>query len=102
MLVSYYPKAGKDEEFLALLGKHWPTLDRIGLVSKMPPQLWRATDKRTNQNFYIEMFQWRDAEASEIAHQTPEVMSIWEPMGPLLETMQLTRVEPLVLPVGQA
>jgi len=40
------------------------------------------------------MFQWKDEKASEIAHQTPEVMAIWEPMGPILENLQLTQIEP--------
>jgi hypothetical protein len=37
---------------------------------------------------------WRDDEASNIAHQTPEIMAIWEPMGPLLEELKLTKLEP--------
>src|SRR5262252_6032939 len=80
MLVSYYPKEGKSEELLALLAKHWPTLRRLGLASETPPQFWRGDDK-----------------ASEVAHQTPEVMAVWETMGPILENLQLTRVEPLEL-----
>lgn len=102
MLVSYYPKAGKNVEFLALLEKHWPTLDRLGLVSKMAPKLWKGCDKRSGREFFLELFQWKDEKASDIAHQTPEVMAVWEPMGPLLETMQLTKIEPLVFPVAPA
>jgi hypothetical protein len=95
MLVSYYPKEGKEKELLSLLEKHWPALDQIGLVTKTPPSIWRAKDKRSNQTFFVEMFQWKDDEASTIAHQTPEVMAIWEPMGPLLENLQLTQIEPV-------
>ncbi len=94
-LVSYYPKAGKEQELLALIEKHWPTLEQLGLVSPQRAQIWRASDKRTNQNFFVELFQWKDESASEIAHQTPEVMAVWETMGPLLEKLQLTRLEPL-------
>ena len=94
-LVSYYPKAGKEHELLALIEQHWPTLNSIGLVSQQRAQIWRAADKRTNQSFFVELFQWKDESASEIAHQTPEVMAVWEPMGPLLENLQLTRLEPL-------
>ncbi len=94
-LVSYYPKAGKEQELLALIEKHWPTLERLGLVSSQRAQIWRASDKRTNQNFFVELFQWKDESASEIAHQTPEVMAVWETMGPILENLQLTRLEPL-------
>ena len=94
MLVSYIPKAGKEKELLALVEKHWPTLDRVGLVSKMAPQIWRATDIRAKKSYIVEMFQWKDEKASEIAHQTPEVMAIREPMGPILENLQLTQIEP--------
>ena len=97
MLVSYYPKEGKEEEFLPLLEKHWPTLDRLGLVTKVKPQIWRGTDIRANRSYFVELFQWKNGEASDIAHQSPEVMAIWEPMGPILENMQLTEVEPLSL-----
>lgn len=97
MLVSYYPKKGKEREFLPLLEKHWPALDRLGLVTKTKPQLWRATDIRANRTYFVEQFQWKDGEASGVAHQSPEVMAIWEPMGPILESMQLSEVEPLAL-----
>ncbi len=41
------------------------------------------------------MFSWKDGSASDVAHQSPEVMAIWEPMTPILENMQITEVEPL-------
>lgn len=102
MLVGYYPKEGKEPELLALIEKHWPALDRLGLVSKTPPKIWRATDERTRQGFFLELFEWRDEKASDLAHQTPEVMAIWEPMGPLLDNLQLTRVEPVEAPEADA
>ena len=99
MLVSYFPKKGKERKLLTLIRKHWPALKRVGLVSKMPPHIYRATDKRTNRRYFVEMFEWRDDQASGIAHRTPDVMAIWEPMGPLLENLQLSRIEriPLLL-----
>jgi quinol monooxygenase YgiN len=100
MLVSYHPKEGKEEELLALIKNHWPTLNRMGLVTKMAPQVWRAVDKRSHRTYFVEMFQWKDDKASDIAHQSPEVMSIWEPMGPILENLQLTQIEPISPPVA--
>ena len=61
MLVSYYPKKGKQARLLSLIKKHGPALGRAGLSSKMPPKVWRATDKRTNRSYFVEMFQWKDA-----------------------------------------
>lgn len=94
-LVRYFPKKGKEEEFVALLEKHWPTLDQLGLVTKMSPQVWRASDKETHELHFVELFQWRNEQASEVAHHTPEVMAVWEAMGTVLERLQLARLEPL-------
>jgi hypothetical protein len=94
-LVTYYPKAGRDAELLALLKQHWPVLNRLGLATPRPAKLWRGTDKRTGKTFLVELFEWRDAAASDVAHQTPDVMAVWETMGPLLDDMQITRLEPI-------
>jgi hypothetical protein len=93
MLVSYYPKKGNENALLKLVKKHWPVLKEVGLVTNQPAQIWKATDKRTNDVYFVEKFQWATPESSEIAHQTPEVMAIWEPMGPVMEKMHLARIE---------
>ena len=95
MLVTYLPKKGRDKELLALIKKHGPALKKVGLITKAPVRLWRATDKRTGEVSFVEMFQWTDAEASTLAHQTPEVMAVWEPMGPVLEALKLAVIEPV-------
>jgi hypothetical protein len=74
---------------------HWPALDELGLVTKMPVQVWRATDKSSGEVSFVEMFQWRDAEAPQVAHETPEVMAIWEPMVTVLEELKLQIIEPI-------
>lgn len=93
--VIYRPKKGREKDLEAMVRKHWPALDGVGLVTKEPARTWRATDKETGAVFFVEMFSWKDGEASGLAHQTPEVMAIWESMGPLLERLELARVEPL-------
>jgi len=93
MLVSYYPKAGKERELLSLLQEHWPTFDRLGLVTAMQPQLWRAYDIRARREYFVEMFECKDGNSSDVAHQSPEVMAIWEPMGPLLDNLQLSELD---------
>ena len=85
MMCSYRPKPGKEEELFALVQKHWPVLDRAGLVTKDPAIIYRASDKRTNLVYFVEIFSWKDDKQSSVAHQLPEVMKIWEPMGPSLE-----------------
>ena len=93
--VTYRPKNGKEAELRALVEKHWPVLNELGLVTKDRAKIYRATDKRSGKVYFIEIFSWRDAKAPEIAHQTPEVMSVWETMGPVMEGMELAALEPL-------
>lgn len=94
MLVTYRPKEGKGEELFSLVRKHLPALRGTGLLADEPTGVYRATDKRSGKKYFVEMFSWRDAQASNIAHQLPEVMAIWEPMTPLLEGMELAVIEP--------
>ena len=79
MLCTYRVKDGKEGDFLALLEKHWPTLRNADLATDDPAQVFRISTKR-GKTVFVEMFSWKDAAAPEIAHQTPEVMSVWEPM----------------------
>jgi len=38
---------------------------------------------------------WKDGRAPDVAHQTPEVMAIWEPMGPVLANLEIRALRPL-------
>jgi quinol monooxygenase YgiN len=95
MHVTYRPKPGKEEELFALVQKHWPALQSTGLAVAGSMSLYRATDKRSGRQSFIEIFSWRDDQASGLAHQTPEVMAVWEPMGPMLESLELAVIEPV-------
>ena len=94
-LVTYVPKPGKEAELLALVKKHEPALRASGLVSEEPFRLWKAFDIRKKRTSYVEQFQWKDGTSSSRAHETPEVMSVWEPMGPVLEELTICEVEAL-------
>jgi hypothetical protein len=94
-IVTYVPKAGKEAELLALVRKHEPALRASGLVTEEPFRVWKAFDIRKGRTSYIEYFQWKNGNASDLAHQTPEVMSVWEPMGPILEELTICEVEPV-------
>ena len=95
MHVTYRPKKGKEEELFALVKKHGPALMSTGLLAGGPPAVYRATNKRTGDQFFIEMFSWRDEQAPNVAHQMPEVMAVWEPMTPILEQLELVVIEPV-------
>lgn len=94
-IVIYRPKPGKEAELLALVKKHEPALRKVGLVTAEPFRVWKAYDIRKQREQFIEYFVWKDGRGSDIAHQTPEVMAVWEPMGPVLEDMTICEVEPI-------
>jgi hypothetical protein len=83
--VTYVPKKGKEKDLLALVKSHWPALKKAGLATEEPAQIYWAHDKHTSREYFIEIFAWKDEKASELAHQMPEVMAIWEPMGQVME-----------------
>lgn len=77
--------------FEGLLAAHWPTLKRLGLVEATPARVFKG------EGVYYELFTWRDAAAPGVAHDAPEVMAIWEPMGALCAAMAFPHVEELAL-----
>lgn len=94
MLVCYHPKPGREDELLALVRRHWPVLSELGLVTDEPARIYRATDKRTDRPpYFVELFAWKDESSSGVAHQTPEVMAVWEPMGEVMAELTLTHLE---------
>ena len=80
-------------ELLALVKKHEPALRKVGLVTDEPFTVYRAFDIRKKRVSFVEQFQWKDGRSSDVAHQTPEVMAVWEPMGPVLEELIICEVE---------
>lgn len=94
VLCIYRVKNGKEAEFKPLLEKHWPTLDSVGLVTDEPARWYSSKDKK-NRHCYIEIFEWKDGAAPQTAHELPEVMAVWEPMGALVEDMEFLDLESL-------
>jgi quinol monooxygenase YgiN len=94
-LVIYRPKPGAEPALEALIRKHIPTLRGLGLLGTGQSAAFRAEDKRAGRAAYVEIFDWKDGRASDVAHQTPEVMAIWEPMEPLLEGLEIRQLQPL-------
>lgn len=97
-LVIYRPKADHHDQLLAILEQHGPTLRATGLITDEPVRLHRAEDLRRHgapEPYFIETFEWRDEEASNLAHQTPAIMAVWETMGPHLADMTLTTLTPV-------
>jgi hypothetical protein len=83
-LCTYRVKKGKEREFERLLGRHWPTLRKLGLVTGEKPLHFRGVDE-TEGTFYVEILSWKDVAAPSTAERIPEVMAVWERMGALVE-----------------
>src|SRR3954465_11649221 len=95
-LCRYTPKKGKEKAFHALIKKHYPAVRKAGLATEVRPVAWSGRDKK-GKLFYMEIFQWKSERALGSAHQTPEVMKVWEPMGDLSEKMIFEEVAVLPL-----
>ncbi len=81
VICTYRVRAEAEDAFRPLLQQHWSTLHGLGFVTDERPIVLRATDEPT----YVEVFTWVDG-GFELAHEHPDVLGIWEPMDPLLES----------------
>ena len=44
-ICTYRVKGGKEDEFIALLRRHWPTLRDLGMADEEPSLAFRGTDE---------------------------------------------------------
>jgi hypothetical protein len=93
-MVIYRAKAGQDAALSQLVKQHYPTISKLGLATAKPAQVWKSTD-REGKVAFVEMFEWKDASSSQVAHHTPEVRAVWEPMTNVLESIEISHVEPV-------
>jgi hypothetical protein len=98
MTCMYHIKKGKEAAFRRLLERHWPALFAAGLATDEPAIVFRCESKRTGRVSFLEQFSWKNSNASAIAHETPAVTAIWEPMMPLLENMELFKTASVAMP----
>ena len=92
-LVTYVAKKGAEDQLLELVKKHEIALRKVGLVTDMPFKVWKAYNIRSGEHSIVEYFEWKDGKSSDVAHQTPEVMAVWEPMCPVLQDLRICEVE---------
>jgi hypothetical protein len=100
-LVVYRAKPGSEQRLLELCTRHAPALQASGLVTSEPVQLYRATDLHRGPGdapapYLVETFEWKTPAAAGIAHQTPEIMAVWEPMGDHLADLTIHMLEPIL------
>ena len=97
MLATYRVRAEEEERFTELLATHWATLRRLELVTEERATVYRSVDEPPT---YVEIFTWVEG-GFDKAHDHPDVLTVWEAMGRLLEPRggQLMWEFPNFLPV---
>ena len=88
VIACYRPKRGKEEELLAELKTHLPTLRAEGLVSDGPSLAGRAKD-----GALVEVFCWKSEDAIARAHENPAVAAMWERFGAVCDYTAIAKVE---------
>lgn len=76
VIVAYKPKQGKEQQLLAVVGKHLRVLQAEDLVTDKPAYVMRAGD-----GTIVEVFEWRSDEAVGQAHASPAVQALWAELG---------------------
>lgn len=103
VICRYRVKEGQEDAMVALLKKHWPALHAEGLVTDEPPVIYRglASQKPGGEHgaarTFVEIFSWKNADAPRVAHDTPAVLKVWEPMGAICESLDFPHFERLEL-----
>lgn len=86
-MCTYRVIPGKEDDFRDLLTRHWPALREAGLATEEQPRVYLGKDGTGGPVFY-ELFEWKAADSARIAHESPGVMAVWEPMGVLCESRE--------------
>lgn len=88
VIACYRPKPDKDEELLALMKDHLPTLRAEGLAGEGASLCGRAKD-----GTIVEVFCWKSREAIDAAHENPKVQAMWERYAKVCDFVAIGDVE---------
>ncbi len=72
-VAAFKPKPGKENELLQVIADRVPLLWRLGYCTDREPILMRSRD-----GVIIQVSEWADDAAIEKAHETPEVLEMWQ------------------------
>jgi quinol monooxygenase YgiN len=73
VICAFRPKPGREQELLAVIRDHMPTLRSQGLNTNRPAYVMRAGD-----GTIVEVFEWKSKEAVDEAHRNPVVRQLWD------------------------
>jgi hypothetical protein len=84
VMVTYHVREGREAAFAAILDEAWKTMTELSLVADAPHVVLRRDDPK--HPTFVEVFTWKDREIPDHAPQA--LRTIWERMGPLVESLQ--------------
>lgn len=87
VIVAYTPKAGMEPQLLKAIQKHLQVLKSAQLVTDKPAYVMRSAD-----GTFIEIFEWRSAEAIQQAHNNPAVQGLWAEFGAACDYTPLSKL----------
>ena len=88
VIVAYTPKPGKGARLLNLVKKHLDVLRTEKLVTEKPAYVMKAAD-----GTFVEIFEWRSAEAIAKAHNFKAVQALWEEFAEVCDYTPLTNLD---------
>ena len=83
-IAAFRPKPGKEDELLSVIASRLPLLRSLGLATERENITMRSAD-----GVIVDVSEWVDEEAIARAHQTPEVLAMWERFDACCEFIKL-------------
>lgn len=83
-VAAFAPKPGKEQDLLKVVADRVPLLAGLGLVTGRKPITMRSRD-----GVIIQVSEWASDEAIRVAHETPEVLALWERFGACSDYVKL-------------
>lgn len=96
VMALYRANPGKDVELLHLIKEHFPTLQKYGLTTDHPPFV-----AQSSSGTYLEIFEWKNADAAKSAHDHPAIAKIWEAMGMICTFEKLSNLPEIASPFAR-
>ncbi|MFI5914250.1 hypothetical protein [Dactylosporangium sp. NPDC051541] len=81
IISTYRVRADALGEFQELLGRHWPVLRELELVTATAPQYYAGDAGPDGGVPIVEIFEWSSGSAAQHAHTHPAISEIWERMA---------------------
>ncbi len=88
VIVGYKPKVGRETELKQLLSSHVARLRSLGLATSREPIRMESSD-----GTFLEVFEWRSAEAIQTAHEHEEVHKMWAEFADVCDYVPVGEVD---------